>query len=123
MMKKNAKHLSKNATRTGANPEVPSPYNKMTEAELKNEFAKYDAENGVDADARPLNAAERAMHVKAACRGRGRPVVGEGAEKIRISIERGLPERVDELARRESISRSQLIADGLLLKLAAAGST
>ena len=44
---------------------------------------------------------------------RGRPPVGLGAEKIRISVERGLLSEADRLARRRRMNRSQLIAEGL----------
>ncbi len=51
---------------------------------------------------------------------RGRPAVGEGAEKIRVSVERSLLRQADAVARKENISRSQLIAQGLAMRINAA---
>jgi hypothetical protein len=49
---------------------------------------------------------------------RGRPMIGEGAERIQVTVERALLAEADELARRKRISRSELIARGLRLALA-----
>jgi hypothetical protein len=66
---------------------------------------------------RPLNRRERQRHAKA--RKRGRPQIGEGAEKIRVSIERGLLVKSDAYARKHGMSRSELIAKGLKAIMAA----
>ncbi len=58
--------------------------------------------------------------LRRAKRKRGRPVVGEGAEKIRVSVERDLLRRADAVAKKEKISRSQLIAQGLAMRINAA---
>ena len=52
---------------------------------------------------------------------RGRPAVGKGSKVVSVSIERGLLERSDELARRMRISRARLIARGLRAVLASQG--
>lgn len=49
---------------------------------------------------------------------RGHPPAGAGTRRIQITVERGLLAEADNLARRQRISRSQLIAHGLRLALA-----
>ena len=51
----------------------------------------------------------------------GRPRVGRGAARVLISIERGLLEDADALARNQKITRSQLFRRGLKAVLAMAG--
>jgi hypothetical protein len=46
-------------------------------------------------------------------RKRGRPVIGEGAEKVLITLERRLLHDADSYAKSHKQNRSQLIADGL----------
>ena len=48
----------------------------------------------------------------------GRPMIGGGAERIQVTVERKLLAEADELARRKHVSRSALIAQGLRLALA-----
>lgn len=50
---------------------------------------------------------------------RGRPKVGEGAKVVSVTIEGGLLKRTDALAKREGVSRAQLVARGLELLLRA----
>jgi hypothetical protein len=52
---------------------------------------------------------------------RGRPRVGLGAEKIRISVERGLLRAADAFAKQNGLTRSELVARGLRTVLVAAG--
>ena len=60
---------------------------------------------------RALRAAKR--------RGRkGRPRIGKGAERIQITLERGLLAEADTFAKRAKMSRSELIAQGLRMALA-----
>jgi hypothetical protein len=70
----------------------------------------------------PLTAADRALLRRADLRGKkvGRPLVGKGAEKIRVSMERGLLSRADAFARKHGLSRSQLIAQSLERRLKSA---
>ncbi len=56
---------------------------------------------------------------KRAKRKRGRPVEGNGAAVISVSIERSLLERCDKLAKKMHVSRSRLVARGLRAVLAA----
>jgi hypothetical protein len=62
---------------------------------------------------RPLTAEQRALHRRARRRKPGRPKVGQGAEKVRISLERSLLRRTDALAAKHELTRSQLIATAL----------
>lgn len=71
------------------------------------------------ARSRPLNARERAQWRKFK-RKMGRPVVGKGAKTISLTVERDLLRRADEYARRHGISRSKLVAQGLLTVLGSA---
>ena len=50
-------------------------------------------------------------------RKRGRPVRGKGAKTISVSIERGLLDRTDRLAKRRGLSRAGIIAEALQLAL------
>jgi len=101
---------SKSKHRTPLNPKLPPPYNTMTAEDLEAETARYDREVP-DSEIKPLTRAMRAAHAKA--RRRGRPTVGKGSEKINITIERGLLKATDRAAKRQGISRSQIIARGL----------
>lgn len=67
-----------------------------------------------------LTLVDRERHRRAKVRGKkvGRPVVGKGAEKIRISMERGLLHRADSFAKQHGLSRSQLIAQSVELRIA-----
>src|SRR5437588_4141932 len=49
---------------------------------------------------------------------RGRPRTGRGAKAISVTVEVGLLERVDAYARRQGLTRAQLIARGLEVVLA-----
>jgi hypothetical protein len=62
-----------------------------------------------------LSAADQARidAIAAGARKAGRPVVGQGAERVLISIERGLLSEADAFAKRHGKSRSELIAEGL----------
>jgi hypothetical protein len=90
------------------NTKMKKPYDEMNADELAVATSDLDREF-IAETARPLNARERAQHVRAAARGRGRPPVGKGAARINISIERGLLKKADAVARREKVSRSELI--------------
>jgi hypothetical protein len=86
------------------------PYWEMNTDELREATKQYDREE-LGLPGKPLTAADRKLLARA--RRRGRPTVGQGAEKIRISLERGLLKEADKAAERMHISRSELIAMGL----------
>jgi hypothetical protein len=90
----------------------------MTTAELREATKEYDREE-LGLPGKPLTARDRRLHAEA--RKRGRPRIGLGAEKIRISLERNLLKQADAAAKRLKISRSELIAQGLRSILKQAG--
>ncbi len=54
---------------------------------------------------------------RAKARGRGRPKVGDGAERINVTVERSLLKRADGFAKRHKMTRAELIARGLVLAM------
>ncbi len=61
---------------------------------------------------RPLSAGGRRALERAANKG-GRPRIGAGAQRINITVERGLLRQVDAFARRTGATRAALVAEGL----------
>lgn len=59
-----------------------------------------------------LAAAERRVR-----RGRGRPVVGKGSQRVTITVERALFIAANKFAKARNMSRSELIALGLRLAM------
>lgn len=92
-------------------------YSQMSEDELEAIAARFDRSMVIE-ESKPLSAAMRETHRRAR---RGRPKVGAGAEKIRISVERGLLKEADALARKRKITRSELVARGLRAAILLAG--
>ncbi len=66
---------------------------------------------------RALTPAERELWKKAK-RSLGRPKRGRGAKPVNITVERGLLERADAYAERHGLTRSQVVARGLVLAIA-----
>lgn len=93
------------------NPLLPGRYGRMSAHELDREVEKFDREFIADA-AKPLTRAERARERRARLK-RGRPIVGKGAKRVLVTIERGLLERSDAFARRHGLSRAAVISRGL----------
>lgn len=91
------------------NPKLPGRYGRMTAEELESEVAQYDGSFD-ESKFKPLTAAEKRLDARVRM---GRPRIGRGAEKIRVSMERGLLAQVDAFARKNGLSRSQLIARGV----------
>ena len=93
------------------------PYDQMNAEELAEATREFDREMpGVPG--KPLTAAQRALHRKA---GKvGRPKKGAGAIVVGVSIERRLMKKVDALAKRRNIGRSQLFTAALTAELNAA---
>jgi hypothetical protein len=92
------------------------PYDQMNAAQLETAKAEYDkpwTESGVPG--KPLTAAQRAVHGRASAKAMGRPMVGEGAKIVPVSIERGLLKEADTFAKRHKLKRSQMVAQGLRL--------
>lgn len=81
--------------------------------------SEFDREFVVDTFREP-SAAERAQWENAK-RKRGRPVRGQGAKVISVSIEKGLLKQADSLARAQGVSRATIIARGIRAVLTAVG--
>jgi len=87
-------------------------YSRMQPAELDALAAKFDRE--IDfAETKPLTPTIRKQEQRARRKKPGRPPVGLGAEKLRISMEKGLLKQVDAYAQAHGLSRSDLIAQSL----------
>ena len=86
-------------------------YEEMTTAEFREATKEFDREF-IAERARPMSAAERARD-RELRRGRGRPRIGKGAEKINVCLERDLLASVNRLAKERGIRRSTLIAQAL----------
>jgi hypothetical protein len=95
-------------------------YQDMTLEELRAATKEFDAEH-VGTPGKPLSPAMKARNAKAIkaakaiARKRGRPKVGQGSASVMVSIERELLANADEIAAKEGMSRSEMIAQGLLL--------
>jgi hypothetical protein len=71
-------------------------------------------------EGRPLTREQRKAWAKfQERRKRGRPKVGQGAKTVSLTIEGGLLKRADAWAKREGMSRAQVVARGLELLLKA----
>ncbi|MEI8194555.1 MAG: hypothetical protein WCI73_01460 [Phycisphaerae bacterium] len=90
-------------------------YWEMPSAELRQATREFDREGIAESFGAPTAAARRVLRRAAK---RGRPRVGQGAEKIRVSVERGLLAQADLVAEALHVSRSELIARGLRAVLA-----
>ncbi len=97
----------------------PVAFDDLSPEEKARVAARYDREFVID-KSRPLMPSERAQWQRAK-RKRGRPVEGRGAKVISVSVEKGLLDAADKLARRKRVSRAKLIARGLWAVLAAEG--
>jgi hypothetical protein len=85
-------------------------YWEMNKTELAEATKEFDREFIAD-KARPMTPAERKEETRA--RRRGRPRVGKGAQKIHITLERGLVKQADRVARQNGWGRSEFIARAL----------
>jgi hypothetical protein len=85
-------------------------YWEMNKSELAGATKEFDQEF-IAEKARPMTSRERREEQQA--RRRGRPRVGKGAQKIHITLERGLVKQADKLARQNGWGRSELIARAL----------
>lgn len=84
-------------------------WDKMSRKQLEAATSEFDRPMVIDRS-RTMNPAERAKWKAAK---RGRPRVGRGSKAISVTIEAELLERTDRLARKQGVSRAQLIARGL----------
>src|SRR2546430_103717 len=94
-------------TKSRKNPN--KPYWEMTTEELRAATKEYDRPN---LRSYPLNAEDKVLHRRAKRRKPGRPRIGKGAARVPVSLERGLLKRIDAFAKRNGVSRSQVLARG-----------
>ena len=96
-------------------------YDQMSATALAKATAEYDKPSiGPGLPGKPLTAEDRTAHRRARNHAKakmGRPVIGEGAKIVPVSIERGLLRQVDRFAKRHKLKRSQLVAKGLKMLL------
>ena len=98
----------------------PKPLTEMNAQELQEATSEFDEEFVADRFGPPPPEA-RARWSKARRKLAGRPPVGKGAKVISVSVERELLELSDQLARKQGVTRANLIAKGLRALLAAHG--
>ncbi len=100
----------------------PSPYQEfasLSNAEKEAVYRKLD-DPDVARTAKSLSPKMRTLWNRAKRKG-GRPRIGRGAKRVLLSIERGLLDEADALARRQNMSRSELFSRGVKAMLAMAG--
>jgi hypothetical protein len=85
-------------------------YWEMTTHELDAATKQFDEPMVVD-KSRALTAAERDRWKR--LKSRGRPKIGQGYQRISVSIEKGLLKRATALAKKRRLSRSKLVAIAL----------
>jgi hypothetical protein len=87
-------------------------YSKMTVAELEKASSEFETTPYQPQFAKPpANLKRRHDRLLRKIRHqRGRPVVGAGAQRIQVTMERGLLQQVDAFARSHHLTRSQLLA-------------
>lgn len=93
-------------------------YTKMTPKELAAATRQFDV--GTDPRFLKPPPEEKRRHdsaMRRIKRRRGRPRVGVGSSRVQITLEGSLLKQADQFARARGISRSELIADGLLLAM------
>lgn len=90
------------------------PYDQMNTDELAEATREFD-QPMPGLPGKPLTAAQKAMHRRA--KKMGRPKVGQGVKVISFSVELGLLNRTDALAKRPQMSRAQLVSRALEAEL------
>jgi hypothetical protein len=100
-------------------PKKPSAVDKflaLSDAQKSKAVAEFDREFVADTFGPPPARAKAKLRKSQQVR--GRPRVGQGAERVLVTIERGLLARADKTAKALKVSRSKLIAAGLQSVLA-----
>lgn len=88
----------------------------MSAAELAEATRQFDGPYAFE-KTRPMTSGERAQERVL----RGRPKIGQGAKKVSISLESGVLEQTDTLAKKRGMKRSELIASFVMAGLKRAG--
>ena len=102
-------------TRHGAT----KPWPRMSPAELARSTRAFDDLNFIPpGKPEPAALASRHRRALAALRSKAREAARHDAAQVRVTLERALLRRADELANARGINRSQVIAQGLELLLA-----
>jgi predicted exporter len=83
----------------------------MNKKELATATAQFDGDFD-DSQFKSLNEEQHARWQRVK-RKRGRPTVGQGARVISVSVEKGLLQRADKLAKKLKVTRAGLITKGL----------
>jgi hypothetical protein len=96
-------------------PRQRKRYDQMTADELAAATADLDKEMP-GLPGRALTAEQKRLH-REARRFPGRPRVGKGAKVVSISVEQGLLEEADAMARKLGITRAELVARALRASL------
>jgi hypothetical protein len=90
-------------------------YRGMSATELAEATKEYDVEGAEPKflSAPPeLRAAERRIR-----KGRGRPLIGKGAQRVSVTVERALLHEANKFAKSRNMTRSELIAIGLRMAI------
>ena len=93
------------------------PFTEMNAEELAEATAEFDKE--FVADTFDELSSEARKQWRKAKRKPGRPRLGKGVKVISLSLEKGLLDRCDRLAKEKGISRAGLVSRGLRAVLAA----
>jgi hypothetical protein len=96
-------------------PSMIDAFLKLPDEEKERQWKEFDKEFIADTF-KPLTPAQRALWERA--KRRGRPIVGQGAKVISLSVERQLLKQADARAKALGISRAELVAQGLRAVLA-----
>ena len=97
------------------------PYENMTAAELAEATKEFDRSMVIN-EFKPLTPEGKKIWERLK-RKRGGQQIGEGCQKVLVTVERGLLRQADALAKRLKKSRAALVSDGLRAVLAANGAT
>jgi len=84
---------------------------KMNSTELRAATAEFDDEFVADSFGEPTP--QQKAQLQRAKRKRGRPRVGKGVQVISVSVEKGLLQETDKLAKKLKVRRAWLISRGL----------
>jgi hypothetical protein len=95
------------------------PFWEMTTAELREATQEFETGDGGPAIKPPRKALAEQRHARR--KKRGRPVIGKGAKRVSVSMERKRLKDVDLQARKRGWSRSEFIAYAVERELAAVG--
>ena len=88
-------------------------YDQMDADELAKATAEFDHES-LEAPGRPATPAERRKFNRVR-RKMGRPIIGKGAIRVLVTVEKGLLKEADKFAKQNGLKRAHMVAKGLRL--------